>query len=85
MKSCLEYIYNKEEVIICLNCNDYNTNYSGFLIPQYERSFLENLTWFLRLLSAVCFCDLFEIRIMNYLRAIDSPVSFLSLTVLSPF
>ena len=28
------------------------------------------------LLSAVCFSNLFEIRIMNYFRAVDSPVSF---------
>ena len=40
---------------------------------------------FLRLLSVVCFRDLFELRFLTYLRAIDSPVRFLSLPVVWPF
>ena len=34
----------------------------------------------LLLLSSVCFRDLFEIRITNFLRANDSPGSFFSLS-----
>ena len=43
--------------------------------------FRKDLTWFLRLLSALCFRDLFQIRIMNYLRSIDNLVSFFGLSV----
>ena len=37
--------------------------------------------FFEKFLSAVCFRDLFEFRIINYLRAIDGPVSFVRLSV----
>ena len=47
--------------------------------------FWKDLTWFLRLLSAVCFRDIFQIRIMNYLRAIDNHVRFFRLSVFYHF
>ena len=53
-------------------------------ILKFEHSFLNNFdfpVFFEKFLSAVCFRDLFEIRIINYLRAIDGPVSFLRLSV----
>ena len=52
---------------------------SGCLILKFEHSFLNNFdfpVFFEKFLSAVCFRDLFAIRIINYLRAFDGPVSF---------
>ena len=56
------------------------------MIPKFEHSFLKkfNLVSKIIILSAVCFRDLVEIRIMNYLRAIDSPGEFFNLSVCRP-
>ena len=86
MKSCcLAYIQQGRIMYyFCLNCRDYKSNCSGSLILKFEHSFLNSFdfpVFFEKLLSAVCFCDLFEIRINNYLRAIDGPVSFVRLSV----
>ena len=43
-----------------------------FWFINFSNLFLKILTKFLRLLSAVRFRDLFEIRIMNFLSAIDA-------------
>ena len=81
----VESIYVTEEVCcFCFICRDWKSNFGGFLSLKSEPSFLKSLTYFLRFLSAVCFRDVFEIRIMNYLRAIDSTVSFFSRSVFSP-
>ena len=86
MKSCcLAYIQQGRIIYyFCLNCRDYKSNCSGSPILKFEHSFLNNFdfpVFFEKFLSAVCFRDLFEIRIINYLRAIDGPVSFLRLSV----
>ena len=68
----------------CLNCRDKNSNCSGSLILKFEHSFLNNFdfpVFFEKFLSAVCFRNLFEIRIINYLRTFDGLVSFVRLLV----
>ena len=64
-----------------LNCSDWQSHCSVFLILKFEHSFMKNLTYFVRLLPVACFCDSFETRIINFLRATDIPVCFLSASV----
>ena len=51
---------------------------------MFEHPFLNSFdfpVFFEMFLSAVCFRDVFEIRLNNYLKAIDGPVSFARLSV----
>ena len=75
------YTTSRSLFYFCLSCSDQKFNCSGFLFLSFERSLLKSSTKFLRLLSAVCFRNLFENRIVIFLMAIVSLVSFLSLSV----
>ena len=73
-------MYKKQVcVVFCLNRGDKKCNYRCFPILNFELSCLKRFK-FPRLLFAVCFRDVFQIRIMNYLRAIDNLVSFFRLS-----
>ena len=78
-------MYKKEQVcvIFCLNRNDKKCNYRCFLVLNFELSFLKRFN----LVSKIIFCRLlsrfFQIRIMNFLRAIYNRVSFFRLRFLT--
>ena len=77
MKSCcLVYVQETRCVLFSVWITVFRSVIIGvFWFLNLSFPFWKDLIYFLRLLSAVCFRDLLQIRIMNYLRAIDNLVS----------